>query len=128
MRLLLDTHALIWFLAADTRLPRKVRAEIENPETKTLVSAVSAMEVTTKHRLGKLPQAEALALAFEQSIELHGFEGLPITLRHAEVAGRLPVAHKDPFDRLLIAQAVLEDLVLVSNEAPFDAFGVARFW
>jgi len=128
LRLLLDTHALIWFLAGDRRLPGRAREEIEDAGATTLVSAVSAIEVTTKYRIGKLPEAAALALAFERTIDERGFEGLPISLRHAEVAGRLPIDHKDPFDRLLIAQALIEDLVLVSNDVVFDAFGVSRLW
>ena len=128
MKVLLDTHALIWFFAGDERLPVRTRAAIEDPEATAFVSAVSAMEVTLKHRLGKLPQAGRLALAFEEVIERYGFAGLPISLAHAEAAGRLQIAHKDPFDRLLIAQSLLEGLPLVSNERAFDAFGVSRLW
>ena len=89
---------------------------------------MSALEVTLKHRLGKLAEAEYLALDFESTIQRYGFTGLPISLAHAQSAGRLNVAHKDPFDRLLIAQSIMEDLPLVSNERKFDAFGVQRVW
>ena len=128
MRLLLDTHALIWFLAGDPRLPPRARSEIEAAGPDTLVSAVSAMEVVTKHRLGKLPEAALLAQAFKLSIEEHGFSGLAISLAHAELAGRLPLSHKDPFDRLLIAQSLLEAAPLISNERVFDEAGVVRIW
>ncbi len=128
MRLLLDTHALIWFLAGDDRLPRLARARIEDPDATVVVSAVSALEVTLKHRLGKLPEAGYLALDFESTIQRHGLTGLPISLAHAQSAGRLDIPHKDPFDRLLIAQSVMEDLPLVTNERSFDAFGVRRVW
>ncbi len=128
MRLLLDTHALIWFFAGDARLPMNARTRIEDPSATVLVSAVSAIEVTLKHRLGKLPQAGPLALAFEEVIERYGFVGLPISVAHAESAGRLAIPHKDPFDRILIAQSLLDGLPLVSNERGFDAFGVARLW
>lgn len=124
----MDTHALIWFLAGDERLRQQARDRIEDGDTETLVSAVSAMEVTLKHRLGKLPEADYLALDFEDTVEQYGFTGLPISLAHAQLAGRLEIPHKDPFDRLLIAQSLIEDVPLVSNERGFDAFGVRRIW
>ena len=93
-----------------------------------LVSAVSAIEVTTKYRLGKLPHVGLLARSFEAQVASEGFVGLPITLGHGQRAGSLPIAHKDPFDRLLMAQAISENLTLVSNEKLFDASGVSRLW
>ena len=128
MRLLLDTHALIWFLAGDPKLSSRARAEIEVVDGVVLVSAVSAMEVLTKHRLGKLPEAEELAQDFEAAVVQHGFDGLPISIRHAQLAGSLRLIHKDPFDRLLIAQSLIEGLTLVSNETVFDQTGVNRLW
>lgn len=128
MKLLLDTHALIWWLAEDTSLGNDARRAILDDNNDVLVSAVTAMEVTTKHRLGKLNQAAKLAQGFEAIIAEEGFAGLSITVRHAAFAGRLRAAHKDPFDRLLIAQATLESAVLISNEEVFDAFGVTRIW
>lgn len=128
MRLLLDTHALLWFLEGSDKLRRAARQVIEDEANTVFVSAVSAMEVTTKVRLGKLASAEALALNFEVEILVRGFLPLPITLAHAERAGGMPGEHRDPFDRLLIAQALVEDLILVSNEAIFDGFGVKRLW
>jgi PIN domain nuclease of toxin-antitoxin system len=128
LRLLLDTHALIWFLAGDARLRPRARAEIEADDAVVMVSAASAMEVTTKYRLGKLPEASAIVDDFESSMREFGFQGLHISIRHAQIAGSLRIAHKDPFDRLLIAQSLLEGLTLVSNEAAFDAAGVSRLW
>ena len=128
MRLLLDTHALIWWGLDDPRLGEKARAAIADAGNEVFVSAASAMEVTTKHRLGKLPQAERLAQTFEALVETFGFQPLPISLAHAQFAGNLVVPHKDPFDRLLIAQSVLEGMPLVSNEEVFDGFGVTRVW
>lgn len=128
MKLLIGTHALIWFLAGDSRLTPRARAEIEAARQGALVSAVSAMEVVTKHRLGKLPEAGALVRRFEASVEAHGFAGLPISLAHAELASRLDISHKDLFDRLLIAQSLIEGIPLVSNEAIFDSAGVSRIW
>lgn len=92
------------------------------------VSAVSAMEIATKYRLGKLPSAGPLALDFEGETSAVGFQPLSLTIHHAQTAGGLPFGHKDPFDRLLIAQAIIEGMALVSNEAAFDAFGVTRIW
>jgi PIN domain nuclease of toxin-antitoxin system len=101
---------------------------LSDPETEVLVSAVSAYEVCLKHALGKLPGAEALAGAFGQEVAAADCTPLPVTLAHAEAAGKLDLSHKDPFDRLLIAQARVEGIPLVSNENRFDAFGVERIW
>ena len=92
------------------------------------MSAVSAIEITTKFRIGKLSKATTLALTFEDMVRSEDFSPLPVTLRHARVAGLLPIPHKDPFDRLLIAQAQTEALTLISNKALFDSFGVIRLW
>jgi PIN domain nuclease of toxin-antitoxin system len=86
------------------------------------------MEITTKFRHRKLPEGERLATNFAGEIAAERFAELPITVAHAVLTGSLPIAHKDPFDRLLIAQARIEDLTLVSNERPFDRLGVARLW
>jgi PIN domain nuclease of toxin-antitoxin system len=125
---LVDTHALIWFLAGDERLPLRARDEIEAAGAEALVSAVSALEVVTKHRLGKLPEAALLATRFETTVAENGFGALSITLAHAEFAGRLSIAHKDPFDRLLIAQSILEGVPLISDERLFDQAGATRIW
>jgi PIN domain nuclease of toxin-antitoxin system len=128
MRLLLDTHALIWFLEGSKSLGREASRAIEDQSNDVLVSAVSAIEVTNKFRTGKLDQAELLARDFEPTILAHGFAPLSITVAHASLAGSLDIPHRDPFDRLLIAQAQIEQLALVSNEKAFDAFGVTRLW
>ena len=126
MRLLLDTHALIWWVADSPLLSAAARDAIAREEV--LVSAASAWELTTKHRLGKLPSAARMAHAFAAEVAAEGFIPLPITLDHAGLAGSLDIDHKDPFDRLLVAQARIEGLKLVSNEAVFDGFGVKRVW
>lgn len=128
MRLLLDTHALLWWGERNDRLSRGAAEMIDSGDHEVFVSAVSAMEIATKFRLGKLPSAEPLALAFEDETAAAGFLPLSLTLTHARVAGSLPIPHKDPFDRLLIAQAMVEEMFLVSNEAVFDGFGVGRLW
>lgn len=128
LKLLLDTHALIWWLAGDEALSRRARDAIGDEANSIAVSAASAMEVATKHRIGKLPDAALLAQNFEAIVADQGFAELAIAVRHARLAGELNIAHKDPFDRLLIAQAQAEDMVLVSNEAVFDGFAVKRIW
>ena len=128
MRLLLDTHALLWWLLDAPRLSRTAYAAIESEDNEIFVSAAAAWEVTTKHRLGRLPMARALALDFTGAIAREGFLPLDITVAHAQDAGSLPVAHPDPFDRMLVAQALSERMALVSNEVAFDRFGVMRIW
>ncbi len=128
MRLLLDTHALLWWLAGDPRLPASARDVIADTSNDIHVSAASAWEVTTKHRLGKLATAGPLAVDFAREIYRQGFTALPISLEHAQVAGALSGVHRDPFDRMLIAQAREEKMALVSNEELFDAFDVVRVW
>jgi PIN domain nuclease of toxin-antitoxin system len=128
VHLLLDTHTLIWWLAGDRQLEAPAREAIEDEENTVYVSAASAWEVTTKARLGKLPQAASLAQDFSDHINQQGFLPLAISVEHARRAGNLPARHKDPFDRMLVAQAQAENLVLVSNEAIFDEYGVQRLW
>lgn len=128
MRVLLDTHALLWWLAGDRQLSFKARRVIADKQHTVYVSAASAWEVTTKHRLGKLPMAGPLAVDFAHEVRRRGFTALPITLEHAQVAGALPNHHRDPFDRVLVAQARAERFALVSNEAIFDDYGVPRIW
>lgn len=128
MRLLLDTHAFLWWLAGSRRLSRSARQAIEDEANDVLVSAASAWEITTKHRLGKLPEAEEVALDVSGAIAGQCFEELPVSVSDAARAGALPTPLRDPFDRMLIAQALRRDLILVSIEAPFDAYGVRRVW
>lgn len=128
MLVLLDTHALLWWLADDPSLSRRARAAIADVTHGVLVSAVAAWEIATKVRLGKLPTAADLAADLASIVDAEGFEILPISGDHAIRAGLLPGSHKDPFDRMLIAQAQAENLVLVSNEQAFDAYGVRRIW
>ena len=128
MRLLLDTHALIWWLAGSNRLPVAAQRAIADDENDKLISAASAWEITTKVRLGKLPGTEEFAEDVAGAIAGEGFEALPITVDDAARAGSLPGPHRDPFDRILIAQALLGNLVLISSESFFDRYGVRRLW
>ena len=128
MRLLLDTHAFLWWLAGDEALPAAARTAIADERNDVFVSAASAWEIATKHRLGKLPGVAAIIADLDGAIVGQSLIGLPISVRHGQVAGALPGPHRDPFDRMLIAQAMVDDLVLVSNEQTFDAYGVRRLW
>jgi PIN domain nuclease of toxin-antitoxin system len=128
MRLLLDTHTFLWWLDGDRRLPATARRRIADERNVILISAASAWEITTKARLGKLPGALDVAADVAAAAASQGFTALDITILHAQRAGRLPGDHRDPFDRMLIAQAQLEDVPIVSNEAVFDAYGVNRIW
>lgn len=128
MRLLLDTHALIWWLDGDETLSERARAAIGAPDSAVYVSAASAWEIATKYRIGKLPIAARLVGKLAAILARQNFYELAVTLAHAELAGSLPGAHRDPFDRMIVGQALQERLTLVSNERLFDAFGVARLW
>lgn len=128
MRILLDTHALLWADLQPDKLPRKVQTLLEAFGNEVFVSAASAWEITTKVRIGKLPEARLFAAEFPERIRQLGFQPLAVTVEHAQRAGSLPGSHRDPFDRMLIAQAQAENLVLVSNEKVFDSYGVRRVW
>lgn len=128
MRLLLDTHALLWWLDGDQQLPDLARSLIASERHQILISAASAWEIATKVRIGKLPGAVEVADRFGEIMIDQGFATLPITIEHARRAGLLPGEHRDPFDRMLIAQAQIENLTLLSNESLFDQFRVQRLW
>ena len=128
MRVLLDTHTLLWWLDGDRRLSKKARRLIADERAAVFVSAASAWEIATKARLGKLPGAAEVAADVAACVSGQGFEPLDITILHAQRAGGLSGDHKDPFDRMLIAQAQMEDLHVVSDDGVFDAYGVSRVW
>ena len=128
MRVPLDTHTLLWWLAGDSNLSINARHAIADPANEIFVSAASAWEVSTKFRIGKLPGAGPLAVDFAREVRQQGFVALAISLGHAQVAGALVGDHREPFDRMLIAQAREEKMALVSNDAVFDAVDVQRVW
>jgi PIN domain nuclease of toxin-antitoxin system len=128
MRLLLDTHTLLWWLTESPSLPASARKLIANKNNDVLVSAASAWEIATKVRLGKLPIAVDLAHDFIAYLEQERFETLAVSADHGIRAGLLPGPYKDPFDRMLIAQALAENLAIVSNDVVFDGYGVKRVW
>ena len=128
MRALLDTHAFVWWIADSKRLSETARGAMADDTNEIFVSAASAWEIASKYRLGKLPGGEALAVDVAGTIRRQGFEELAISVADAERAGRLPGPHRDPFDRMLIAQALARDLPVVSTDAVFDGYGVNRLW
>lgn len=128
MRLLLDTHALLWWHADDPRLPDSARQLIQAPGTQVLVSAASAWEIATKARIGKLHGVHRLLAEFDGLIEADQFTHLPIRHDHARLAGSFDDAHRDPFDRMLAAQSLIEDAVLLSNDIALQGFGGRIAW
>jgi PIN domain nuclease of toxin-antitoxin system len=128
VRLLLDTHSLAWWLADDRRLSRAARSEVRDPENEIWTSAVSAFEAATKYRLGKWNDAHALAVSFDSAVRDEGFQLLSITAQHASRGGLLPGDHRDPFDRLLAGQCLVERMIFVTNDRAFRAFGVETLW
>jgi PIN domain nuclease of toxin-antitoxin system len=128
MRLLLDTHALVWWWTDDRRLPSVARAAVADPATLVYVSAASAWEITTKNRVGKWPDVERIVTEYVDLLRRSRFASLPISAEHAHLAGSLAGAHRDPFDRMLIAQARLEDLLIVTADPVFAAYGAAVLW
>jgi len=105
-----------------------MRAAIGDPENEIIVSAATAWEIAIKYKIGKLPDVAALVADIGGQLTREGFDELPVSVLHGQLAGALPLHHTDPFDRMLIAQALTEGLTLVSNERPFDAYGVTRLW
>ena len=128
MRLLLDTHALLWWFTDDPRLSTRARALIADTSNEVFVSAASTWEIATKHRLGKLDSAADVVLRFEELLQADGFTPLGISNRHSLRAGAFQVPHRDPFDRMLAAQAELEALPLVTLDPAFALFEVTTVW
>ena len=128
MRVLLDTHAFLWWIADSEKLSAAALEVIVDDSNDIAVSAASAWEIATKFRIGKLPGCEAVALDVGSHIRRQGFEELAIGVADAERAGRLPGPHRDPFDRMLAAQALARQLPFISADPVFDGFDVIRLW
>jgi PIN domain nuclease of toxin-antitoxin system len=124
---LLDTHVLLWWFQASRKLSPKALAVFRDPKTTVLVSAASAWEIAIKHKAGRL-EAAALVANFEARLEGDRFLELPITVAHAIRAGMLKESHKDPFDRMLIAQAQCEDVPVLTTDKRFEEYDVQRIW
>lgn len=119
-RLLLDTHVLLWWLADDTSLGRKAKAAIMDDRNEVYISAATTWEISIKKALGKLGAPDDI----DTIVEEENFSKLPITLYHGQMAGMLPPHHRDPFDRMLIAQAQSEGLTIVTSDKMFSNYGV----
>ena len=128
MRVLLDTHVLLWWLFDDLGLSASARALIADPGNAVLVSSASAWEIAIKHRLGKLPEAKEAVENLPRLLREARFESLPITVEHALAAGALPGPHRDPFDRMLIAQSRIENLPVLTADPVFGQYSVPVLW
>jgi PIN domain nuclease of toxin-antitoxin system len=128
VKVLLDTHALLWATLSPSSLSRKASAIIADEENVILISAASAWEIATKVRLGKLPGAENLEKEFLRVMEDAGYTLFPIDVQDALRAGRLSGEYRDPFDRMIAAQALAEDIPVLSMDVKLDSFGIRRIW
>ncbi len=128
MRLLLDTDAAAWWWLADSRLPDYAKSVVENSANDVYISAVCAWEIATKHRLGKWPEAAPIVSGFDLLSARSGFTPLPVTVAHARLAGSLQGKHRDPFDRMLVAQAMHDALIVVTRDAAITQYGVLTIW
>ncbi len=128
MKLLLDTHAWLWWLLDDPLLPAGAKQAIQEPDSEVFISAVTAMELATKYRLGKLPKAGPVLSEYDKQVRADGFQHLPISHMHTLKAGAYTTEHRDPFDRILAAQAQLDGLTLVTRDPAFAAFKVKTLW
>lgn len=128
MRILLDTHTFLWWLEGHPRLSHLADRAIRDRDTEVLVSAATAWEISTKFRIGKLPGVARLAGDLPEAIRGEGFAPLDVTVEDGQRAGALRSDHRDPFDRMLVAQALRLDIPIVSCDAVLDPFGVRRVW
>ena len=128
VELLLDTHALLWWWSDPDRLTARVDSLIRDPANTIRVSAASAWEIATKHRIGKFPDGGRIVQQWEERIASDRFSELPMFARHALRAGSLPGDHRDPFDRMIAAQSILEGLLVVSIDEQISALGAERVW
>lgn len=128
MRLLLDTHTLLWWWKDDKRLSKRAAVAIADESNTVLVSAASAWEIATKLRIGKLPGAETAVGQFNEMIVADGFAHLAVTYQHALKAGGFATEHRDPFDRMLAAQSIIESAILVTDDAAMKLFQAKCLW
>lgn len=128
MKLLLDTHTLLWWWKDDPRLSKRAAKAIADEANIVLVSAASAWEIATKHRIGKLPGAETAVRDFNELIVLDGFGHLAVSYPHAIKAGGFDIEHRDPFDRMLAAQSIIEGATLVTDDTAMKLFRAKCFW
>lgn len=128
MKLLLDTHAFIWFFRGDLKLSARARALIENADNQIMLSKASAWEMAIKQSIGKLSFGLPFKAVLVERLKQNQVEMLDISLDHIEVVASLPLHHRDPFDRLIIAQGIVENIPIVSADSVFDTYPVTRVW
>lgn len=128
MNLLLDTHAFLWFIAGNSSLSRKARAAIEDENNRILLSVASLWEIAIKISLNKIKLSEAFELLIPDQLTVNGIELPDISVEHVALVATMPFHHRDPFDRLIAAQARVEDLTLISTDEVFDNYEVIRLW
>ena len=128
MKILFDSHALVWYLTGNKRLSRKAREIADDLESDVFVSAVCAWEIAAKVNRGRWPEAAQIANSLQEITLAQAFTALPITIEHARVAGFLSGPHHDPFDRMLAAQSQVEGVPLVTADPAFRAFGTSVIW
>ena len=128
MKLLLDTHAFVWFVTDDPRLSSNARAAIEDAQNQVALSIASVWEMAIKHRLGKLSYPAPFDQFILQETAKNDISLLPITVQHAIAVAFLPLHHRDPFDRLLAVQSKAENMTLVSIDAAMDHYDLRRLW
>ena len=128
MSILLDTHTFIWFVLDDPKLPATAKALVEDPTDDIFISPASCWEIAIKVRLGKLDLQSSYDEFMQRGIFGNDFMILPIEITHTSFLTTLPLHHKDPFDRLLVAQAIVEGIPIVSVDEQLDPYGVQRLW
>lgn len=128
MNLLLDTHAFLWWVTGDEQLSVQAERVIRDPQNTVRFSAASAWEIAIKANLGRLDVPRDLPRFLAEQLSLNDFVELPVHVSHAAFVQSLPRHHRDPFDRMLVAQAQLDDLVLVTRDPVFAAYGVTTLW
>jgi PIN domain nuclease of toxin-antitoxin system len=128
MRLLLDTHTFLWFAWDDPQLSRAANDLIEDGSNQGFVSAASVWEMAIKVGTGKLVLAKPLDRFLDEHLDVNEIEVLPIERRHSTYVASLPLHHRDPFDRMLVAQSIIEAMPLVSADPALDAYGITRLW
>lgn len=128
MKLLLDTHTMLWFIAGSSNMSLSARSLIEDTSHEKLVSIASIWETAVKVSTGKMTLSAPFPALFPYQLQINGFDLLPVTIEHTAVVATLPFHHRDPFDRVLTAQAIEEKLTVVSIDKIFDDYGVARLW
>ncbi len=128
MNILLDTHIFLWFVFAELQQNTYIRDFVEDEANVKFLSMASVWEMAIKHSIGKLPLTQSFHQFMSEQIKRNDFRLLAITFEHLVQVSSLPLHHRDPFDRLIIAQSITENMAVVSADKAFDAYGITRFW